>query len=144
MRAASLATGSSAASRHPAVTCGATDSPPSRPAAQAQSPPTSRRRCRRRGSRTLALPVTAAGFGLQPNFNPLDFLKVPSGQAQITLSPWLEGHERRERMRRWLQWQVGVCVHARGVDCSCGLWQVQYARPVPGAGCRPRTPIQTA
>ena len=142
MRAASQATGSSTASRHPAVTGRATVCPIRSPAAQAQSPPTSRRR--RRCVRTLALPLTAAGFGVQPNFNPLDFLKVPSGQAQITLYPWLEGHERRERMRRWLQWQVGVCVHARGVDCSCGLWQVQYARPVPGAGCRPRTPIQTA
>jgi hypothetical protein len=72
---------------------------------------------------------------VQPNFNPLDFLKVPSGQAQITLYPWLEGHERRERMRRWLQWQVGK--RLRACCDGCGLKQVQFAARVAGAGCRP-------
>lgn len=39
--------------------------------------------------------------------SPADYLKVPREQVAMTLYPWMEAHERSERMRRWLQSEVG-------------------------------------
>lgn len=57
--------------------------------------------------RRAAAAPTSASFDLGSfNWNPLDFLKVPRDQAQLTLYPWMAGSMREMAMRRWLQKEV--------------------------------------
>lgn len=46
-------------------------------------------------------------FKCPPCRNHTDWLKVPRGQTQVTLYPWMAALQRRECMRRWLQREVG-------------------------------------
>lgn len=97
-------------------------------------------RCRRRQQtlrrRRLAA-APAASFDLGSfNWNPLDFLKVPRDQAQLTLYPWMAGSMREMAMRRWLQKEVRVGAGPRHSSCPLGVplpmclhvhpWQCQH------------------
>lgn len=76
-------------------------------------------RLRTASRRPRALTATVhAAFDL--NFNPLDYLKVPREQVAMTLYPWMEAHERSERMRRWLQSELCMTeAQARSVLSRC-------------------------
>ncbi|KAL4422530.1 hypothetical protein ABPG75_008727 [Micractinium tetrahymenae] len=50
----------------------------------------------------------------------LDYLKVPREQVMMTMFPWMEAHERSERMRRWLQSELCMTeAQARSVLTRC-------------------------
>lgn len=59
--------------------------------------------------RRRAAVAPTASFDLGSfNFNPLDWLKVPRDQTQVTLYPWMAHSMREMAMRRWLQKEVGA------------------------------------
>jgi hypothetical protein len=87
---------------------------------------------RRRRQRRHTTLVTTAIFDLPLNWNHTDWLKVPRGQTQVTLYPWMAALQRRECMRRWLQREVrAVRWRAAGATSllSRGLCHWVWAAP---------------
>lgn len=85
----------------------------------------------RRQRRQTTLVVRAV-FDLPLNWNHTDWLKVPRGQAQVTLYPWMAAFQRQECMRRWLQAELCMSeAQARSVLSRCpalGELDVRLAR----------------